>query len=302
MATSKDNNEWSAWLEKIVGADSAGAGYRRIASKVLGNARVGEGDTVLDIGTGRGLLALAAAGLVGSEGKVIGVDAEAECVSRCQRRAAELGLKNVTFIEGDARSLPVEDAATDVVVCRSVLCHIVDKAAAIQEWRRVLDEGGRFSLYEPVDRYDTRLSDLVDLSPLGDVAASLKAAEERTHINPEDSLMNFDEAELRHLLLEAGFAQVNGELTERSREYKMTASSARDWWHVDIGGVHLPGHRSPYELLCEHLPAADLDRCVELFCSQMDGKTIEFRSKQLYMWGHKKDGGSACDALASCNQ
>ena len=264
-----------------------GLGYQRIADRVVQHASIQDGDIVVDVGTGTGLLAFAAFQAVGNTGKVIAVDLDAGCIQRCRERAAQLNLTNLAFREGDALSLPVESNHADVVLSRSVLCHIVDKEAAVSQWHRVLKKSGRFSLYEPIDRYDTRFSDLVDFSALGETADRLREAEEALHRNSNDPLMNFDEVELKRILAATGFRDIEYHMVERSREYEMTSSLARTWWHKDIGGVSLPGHDSPYEVLGQYLPGKDLDACVDFFCSKLNNRSITFESKQVYMWGQK---------------
>ena len=99
--------------------------------------------------------------------------------------------------------------------------------------------------------------------------------------------MNFDEVELQRVFADIGFVEIEYEMVERSREHVMTPNSAREWWHKDVGGIALPGHESPYELLGRFLSRDELDNCVERFCSALDGCTITFKSKQVYMWGRR---------------
>ena len=285
------NLHWAEWLHTTVelqsGSERAGfsPGHQKIADAVIDHAAIGPGQRVLDVGTGTGLLALTIAARFGSRVEVIGVDIDEECLDRCRKRAAEKTLCNTTFLLGDAGRLPLESASVDAVVCRSVLCHILDRQPVFREWQRVLKPRGRFSFYEPVDRYETRFSELVDFSPLGELAVRLREAEERFHHSPTSSLMNFDEHDLRRLLEQTGFQVTGSKLTERARDYTMTAASARDWWHLDVGGSVTPGHASPYRQLNRYLPVAELDQCVDLFCARLDGKTITYHTRQLFMWG-----------------
>jgi SAM-dependent methyltransferase len=216
---------------------------------------------------------------------VVGVDIDDACLAQCRKRAAEQRGSTPTFVHGDAVALPVESASVDVVLCRSVLCHILEREPVFREWRRVLKAPGRFSFYEPLDRYETRFSEMVDFSPLGALAQRLREAEEAFHHSSTSSLMNFDEHTLKRQLEKAGFERLEYAVTERAREYAMTEANARDWWHLDVGGESTPGHPSPYVQLRQHLSRGDLDRCVELFCENVPGKTMTFRSKQLFMWG-----------------
>ena len=230
---SEDKTRWLPWLEDMVaeppgGSDSPfGSGYRKIAARILRNARVSAGDTVLDVGTGTGLLALTADSLVGDQGEVIGVDIDPDAVRHCRERAGQRGLTNVTFVEADAAALPLENGRVDTVICRSVLCHIVDKEPVICEWNRVLKKFGRFSFFEPIDRHETRFYQLVNFAPLGNVGAKLKAAEEALHRNPDDPLMNFDENELLQILAAEGFRGVRHRMMDRVREHPMTPPAGK---------------------------------------------------------------------------
>jgi ubiquinone/menaquinone biosynthesis C-methylase UbiE len=54
--------------------------------------------------------------MVGPEGTVTGIDMTPEMVENARRGAAELGVSNVTFVEGEAETLPFEDASFDVLI------------------------------------------------------------------------------------------------------------------------------------------------------------------------------------------
>jgi arsenite methyltransferase len=107
---------------------------------------LGGGENVVDVGSGAGIDSLIAAAMVGSTGRVIGVDMTAAMVSKARGAAAEAGRDNVDFREGTAEALPVEDGWADVVISNGVLNLMPDKSAGLAEMARVLKPGGRLQI------------------------------------------------------------------------------------------------------------------------------------------------------------
>ena len=104
------------------------------------------GQTILDIGSGPGADAIAAARLVGPAGAVIGVDMTDAMLERARLAASAAGLANLEFRRGDAEALPVQDASVDWVISNCVVNLVPDKQRAFREIFRVLRPGGRFSI------------------------------------------------------------------------------------------------------------------------------------------------------------
>jgi ubiquinone/menaquinone biosynthesis C-methylase UbiE len=92
-------------------------------------------ERALDAGTGAGTLALALAPLVQ---EVVGVDVVPELLERARQGAPA----NVTFVEGDATSLPFEAASFDLSCSRRTLHHIAHPEYAVSELVRVTSPGG----------------------------------------------------------------------------------------------------------------------------------------------------------------
>ena len=103
------------------------------------------GDRVLDVASGAGASALLLARRIGCE--VVGLDYGAEAVASAAGVARATGLaERVSFVRGDAESLPFADAAFDAVFCECSLCLFPDKQAAVAEMRRVLRPRGAISV------------------------------------------------------------------------------------------------------------------------------------------------------------
>lgn len=105
-----------------------------------------KGDAVLDIGSGSGTDVLIAQRRVGARGKVYALDMTAAMRAKLRRILDAHAIGNVEIIEGNAESIPLDDAAVDVVTSNGVLNLVPDKARAIAEIFRVLRPGGRLQL------------------------------------------------------------------------------------------------------------------------------------------------------------
>lgn len=100
---------------------------------------------IIDVGCGVGDDVRRLAGLVGSKGRVVGLD-----VQKVVDAARELGVApNVDFVAGDAHAIPFEDASFDGYRAHRVYMHLDDSAAALSEAVRVVRPGGAIVVSEP---------------------------------------------------------------------------------------------------------------------------------------------------------
>ena len=143
--------------------------YERVTLRMLRNAGVEPGMRVLDVGSGAGDVAMAAAQLVGPEGAVVGVDLNPDILETARARAQQAGHDNIEFIAGDACELELP-RDFDAVVGRLVLMYLADPGAALKRFVTHLRPRGivafqeaELTLYQAVPNPDTPLvSQLVE--------------------------------------------------------------------------------------------------------------------------------------------
>ena len=127
--------------DRFCGVMSVGSGlwYRRWALERLG---LRPGMTLLDVATGTGLVARAAAQILGDVGAVVGLDPSAGMLSQARKRGAG------PLVQGQVEELPFEGATFDVLTIGYALRHAADLDVAFLECRRVLKPGGRVLVLE----------------------------------------------------------------------------------------------------------------------------------------------------------
>jgi ubiquinone/menaquinone biosynthesis C-methylase UbiE len=180
------------------------------------NAEIREGDVLMDVGCGDGLIGFGALERVGPTGRVIFSDISDDLLTHVEQLARDAGaIDRCAFVRADAADLAsVPDASVDVVTTRSVLIYVKDKASAFRAFRRVLREGGRFSVFEPINEFPRgkeRWFQSWDVEAIRPEAEKLIAIYQR--IQPsDDPMVDFDEHDLFESAQRAGFADVHLEL------------------------------------------------------------------------------------------
>lgn len=124
---------------------SAGAQAR--PEQIFEAASLRAGQTVCEIGAGTGDLTLAAARLVGAEGRVFTNELEARLKALTERVAAS-GLATITVVTGEPTKTGFPESACDAVLMKDVYHHFTDPAAMNRAIATAMKPGGRLVIVD----------------------------------------------------------------------------------------------------------------------------------------------------------
>jgi ubiquinone/menaquinone biosynthesis C-methylase UbiE len=191
----------------------------------LEGAQLAEGMTLLEIGSGEGLVAFRAIERIGASLKVILTDVSSPML-RYAKSVSQI--RNVrsqcTFLECSAEKLGgISDTSVDAVASRAVLSYVANKSAALGECFRVLKPGGRLSIAEPIlqdDAFYARAlrNRIEDRSRPADRFLTLlhrwKSAQfpDTEEAAAKSPIVNYSERDLLNMVRGAGFTEIHLQL------------------------------------------------------------------------------------------
>lgn len=299
--TQSQADEWSEWLlhtrfandpehERIVRSAT-----EVFADRVLDGARLTPGMSMLDLGTGDGLVAFRAMSRIGPSLRVLLSDISSPLLCHAKALAVERKVQNqCTFIECSAESLSgIDDASVDVVTARAVLAYVPKKSNAFESIRRVLKPGGRFSIAEPVMRDNAfeamSLKKLVDAPPPGTEdrffallsrwkGAQFPNTEEKIAQSP---IANYGERDLVRFALDAGFVDVHMEF------HINVGSSDVNAWEILLGSSPHPWAPPLGTILAEQFTVEEKQFFEQIFRPRVEAGQLMTTERTAYLTARK---------------
>ncbi|MEN6413608.1 MAG: class I SAM-dependent methyltransferase [Veillonellales bacterium] len=105
---------------------------------IVSQLQIHPGQTVLDIGTGTGIMLPFLRGKIGSAGTLIAVDIAEKMIAKASKKFPKLA----QFQIADVTALPFQSKTFDKIVCYSAFPHFPEKIIALKEMARVLKNDG----------------------------------------------------------------------------------------------------------------------------------------------------------------
>ncbi|MGI9590766.1 MAG: class I SAM-dependent methyltransferase [Myxococcota bacterium] len=130
------------WVELQERLDT---GIGPLGLEAIARAAPRAGERVLDVGCGCGQTTLQLSERVGEGGSVLGVDLSMPMLERARERAAQTGVAQVRFEQGDAQIFPFEPGSFDLVFSRFGVMFFAEPPEAFAALLRATRSGGRIA-------------------------------------------------------------------------------------------------------------------------------------------------------------
>lgn len=192
------------------------------ADRLIQRLQPARGEKILDVATGTGAVALAAAQAVGPEGRVTGIDLAESMLRRLEDKIRQFGIANIDLHVMDAAALDFRRDYFHHTVCSFGLFFLPDMTAALRDWVRVLKPGG------------TLVFTAFGAEAFQPLLRLFFEALARHGVGPEDNApitaaqRLYDPAYCRSLLSDAGLT----EAVVHTEQLGYHLKDGREWWTV----------------------------------------------------------------------
>lgn len=184
--------------------------HRLWRKKAVALAKVQKGERVLDLCTGTGDFAFELAKTVGENGSVVALDFVSEMLELAKEKQVKFGLPNISFVQGDACSLPFTDGEFSAATIGFGIRNVDLVETCLSEIRRVLKPEGRAVILEfgkPRLPIFSAIYRFYSKHLMPTIGGLLTGNKEAYVYLPETSAAFPDRGEFLELMLKAGFEE-----------------------------------------------------------------------------------------------
>jgi ubiquinone/menaquinone biosynthesis C-methylase UbiE len=175
--------------------------YAPFARKIVESlAPLESGSTIVDLGTGPGILSIELNKLL-PQAKIIGVDLSSEMLEIARKNADEAGASNYETRLGKAEEIPIESNSVNLVVTQSSLHEWEDPQKGLSEIFRILKPGGGLILKDYNRAWLSKWK-----RPLFKFLLTMMGESYEDHVG----MFKFTFDEVADLLREASFDEIKG--------------------------------------------------------------------------------------------
>lgn len=223
MMDKKQLQFWARWvmqcrMRQFPFSSEEIASLYGVCDRLFKNAEIARAESFMDVGAGDGFMAFQALLAMPEHSTVTFSDVSPVHLQYCQDMAEEMGyLQRCRFICTAADNLmDVHDKSMDVITTRSVLHYVKDTQKAFHEFFRILKEGGRLALFEPMGRYlalnTENFPQGISLHPSSNTLTDILKTLQDAYRDLPPSILNFNEKDLFLIAERAGFSDVRLEI------------------------------------------------------------------------------------------
>ncbi|BAU66081.1 Methyltransferase type 11 [Stanieria sp. NIES-3757] len=139
------------FFDRRTNYDREGTRHPCEAKRLLESVPIQPGQKILDLATGTGLVAIAAAQQVGDEGSVVGVDLSSGMLQQARQKIIGLGLKNLELIQADVELINFAQESFDVIFCCSAITYLSNLPQALYNCHQWLKPQGYLAFTCPAE-------------------------------------------------------------------------------------------------------------------------------------------------------
>ena len=207
-----ENNIWSENIQGVLNLDLSREIRFRDDRKDLFLDILGlkKGMTVADVGCGPGAITRKLSSWLGNETKIIGIDRDTTFINYAKEKARKQDMCNISYLEGDALKLPLEDNSVDACISHTVIEHVPNKEFLLEQ-KRVCRPKGRISvMYARPDKYIKTEPELLPKQSEREMELLDKLFKETDEVNKKYNVGKYwpDPVKLPKLFDELGFKDI----------------------------------------------------------------------------------------------